>query len=209
MDFKEKQKMFQSLSGQLNSHIFIDMGLSVKWASCNVGAVRCEEFGCLFTFGSIVDFGRDRLFDKYALSQELLSLDVISGTKYDAATQIWGKGWRIPMEKEFEELVYNSDCEYHILNGIPGALFISKINKNSLFFPFAGSGYRDQSGNRESVYGLGEYWAGNGCHNSAGTWFAKTLDLHKSDTSFPIYYLGEGRNIYCAASVRAVADVNI
>lgn len=208
MNYEEKLKFFQSLTGVLNTHIYVDLGLSVKWAICNVGAFRCEDFGNLFTFGSIVDFGRDMLRDKYKPSDELIELKCISGTKFDAATQIWGKGWRLPSLKEFQELCYNTISEYIILNGIPGAIFKSKINDNSIFLPFAGIGYRDNIGTRESVYGMGDYWAGDGCYTDCGlTLFAKRLDLHYSKTSFPIYYTGGGLNIYCAASIRAVTDV--
>lgn len=209
MKYEEKLKFFQSLTGVLNTHIYVDLGLSVKWATCNIGANRSEEFGNLFTFGSIVDYGRNMLRDKYTLPEELIQMSCISGTKFDAATQIWGKGWRLPSLKEFQELCYHTISEYFILNGIPGALFKSKINDNSIFLPFAGSGYRDNIGTRESVYGLGDYWAGDGCYTDCGlTLFAKLLDLHYNKFSSTIYNTGGGRNIYCAASIRAVTDVD-
>lgn len=37
--------------GTLESHEWIDLGLSVKWATCNVGASRPEDYGYYFAWG--------------------------------------------------------------------------------------------------------------------------------------------------------------
>ena len=34
-----------------NGHEYVDLGLSVKWATCNVGATKPEEKGDLFAWG--------------------------------------------------------------------------------------------------------------------------------------------------------------
>ena len=34
-----------------NSHKYVDLGLSVKWATCNVGASSPEEYGDYFVWG--------------------------------------------------------------------------------------------------------------------------------------------------------------
>ena len=38
-------------TGKVNGYDAIDLGLSVRWASCNVGASRPEEYGGLFAYG--------------------------------------------------------------------------------------------------------------------------------------------------------------
>ena len=34
-----------------NGHEYVDLGLSVKWATCNVGATKPEEYGDYFAWG--------------------------------------------------------------------------------------------------------------------------------------------------------------
>ena len=36
-----------------NGHEWVDLGLSVKWATCNVGAIQPEEFGDYFAWGEV------------------------------------------------------------------------------------------------------------------------------------------------------------
>ena len=38
-------------SGILNGYKWVDLGLSVKWATCNVGANSPEEYGDYFAWG--------------------------------------------------------------------------------------------------------------------------------------------------------------
>jgi hypothetical protein len=35
----------------INGHEAVDLGLSVKWATCNIGASKPEEYGDYFAFG--------------------------------------------------------------------------------------------------------------------------------------------------------------
>ena len=37
----------------INGHEAVDLGLSVKWATCNVGAIRPEECGDYFAWGEL------------------------------------------------------------------------------------------------------------------------------------------------------------
>nr|MBP3680782.1 hypothetical protein [Clostridia bacterium] len=38
---------------------FVDLGLSVKWASCNVGAEKPEDFGLYFAWGETEGYTRN------------------------------------------------------------------------------------------------------------------------------------------------------
>ena len=40
---------------ELNGHKFVDLGLSVKWATCNVGAAEFSESGNYYMWGDVVD----------------------------------------------------------------------------------------------------------------------------------------------------------
>ena len=51
-----------SQTGSTSTSSFVDLGLSVKWAACNVGAFSPEQYGNYFTFGelSAIKSGRRR-----------------------------------------------------------------------------------------------------------------------------------------------------
>ncbi len=44
---------FKLQSNEINGHAYVDLGLSVKWATCNVGADKPEEYGNYFAWGEI------------------------------------------------------------------------------------------------------------------------------------------------------------
>lgn len=55
----------------------------------------------------------------------------------DAATQNWGKQWRMPTADECNELFENCEChwvENYLGSGVDGAIFVAK-NGNSIFLP--------------------------------------------------------------------------
>lgn len=91
----------------------VDLGLSVQWASCNVGANNPEESGNYYGWGEPT--GQD-VFDEKELVRDLNcrfpERDIetcpplfISGTKYDIAKVNWGGKWRMPTKKECRELI--------------------------------------------------------------------------------------------------------
>ena len=122
-------------TGYINSHGYVDLGLSVMWATCNVGASTPIAKGKYYAWGetstkSTYSFNNSKTYGKY--------MNDISGNSiYDAATANWGGSWRMPTKSEFEELVNNCDWEYAILDGCYGMKITSKINGNSIFFPNA------------------------------------------------------------------------
>lgn len=121
--------------------VAIDLGLSVYWASYNVGASSPEEFGEYFSWGetspkssyyttnySYYDSNSDQIMDIG---------DNISGTAYDAATVNLGKDWRIPTKEEMKELIDNCSWEWVQISGIRGYKITGR-NGNSIFLPAAG-----------------------------------------------------------------------
>ena len=142
----------------------IDLGLSVKWASWNVGADSPEEYGDYFAWGETTT--------KSSYSSSLLS-DVldnsISGLKslgiidangnltaaYDAATVNWGDEWRMPTSDEIKELVNNCTWRWTTQNGVYGYKVVGP-NGNSIFLPAAG--VRDYT-SLGSAGSLGYYWS--------------------------------------------------
>lgn len=115
------------LSAQSGGHDCVDLGLSVKWATCNVGATSPEDYGDYYQWGAIEPNA------VYAAVG-----DISGDAKYDAATANWGGSWRMPTEEELQELI--DDCTWTCTerNGVNGCEVKSKKNGNSIFLPAAG-----------------------------------------------------------------------
>ena len=120
----------------------IDLGLpsGTKWASCNVGATKPEEYGGYYSWGETEE---KEVYDestyKYYQNGEYVNLGSdISGTKYDVAHVKWGGNWCMPTLDDIDELLDNCTDEWTTLNGVYGRKFTSNINGNSIFLPAAG-----------------------------------------------------------------------
>lgn len=107
----------------------VDMGLSVKWATYNVGARYTWEYGGLYYYGDTQAWNYvGRYIDQYD----------ISGTYRDIARKAWGGSWRMPTEAEFNELRNNCTIVSMTQLDVPGYLLISTKNYNYIFIPAAG-----------------------------------------------------------------------
>lgn len=115
----------------------IDMGLSKKWARCNIGATSPGEVGSLFAFGE-TEPRTEFTLQNYLFNDGLLINRNISGTGYDAAYVILGKQWSIPTDEEMQELKKYSDIIRNArYKETKGDLVISKKNHNAIFLPYA------------------------------------------------------------------------
>lgn len=79
----------------INGHEAVDLGLSVKWATCNIGATKPEECGDYFAWGetSPKDVYTEEAYLYYDAANNRKLIDIgteISGTEYDAARKQWG-----------------------------------------------------------------------------------------------------------------------
>lgn len=109
--------------------VAIDLGLSVKWASFNLGAYKSNDIGILITWGNNTSEHPQKITDTNEVG-------IYSGNlSYDAATYKLGKGWRIPTEKECDELISKCQWEYHEKDGIKGYLVTGPSGK-SIFLPY-------------------------------------------------------------------------
>ncbi len=128
----------------------VDLGLSVKWASYNVGATSRTQIGYRFAWGEIEPdkdhynwdnyrFGQSGAFTKYNSTDGKTKLD----PEDDAAAVLWGHKWRMPTYAEFQELVDNCTFESAVVDGVSGSL-VTGPNGNTLFFP--ANGQYDESG---------------------------------------------------------------
>ena len=101
----------------LNGHDAVDLGLSVLWATMDVGATPEDDCGECFLWGD-PDGRKTQKVQESTWSRWFNSgpnINKISGIpQYDAATCLWGEGWKIPTRKEFEELA--NKCSWEIIN---------------------------------------------------------------------------------------------
>ena len=137
----------------------VDLGLSVKWATVNIGATLPADYGNYYAWGETET--KDEYTEDNSVTYGDSSFGDISGdATYDAATANWGSSWRMPTKTECQELVddctwtwttqENSDGEE--INGY----LVEGTNGNSIFLPAAGA--RDGS-SLDSAGTRGYYWS--------------------------------------------------
>lgn len=208
-----------SPKGKKESHEYVDLGLSVKWATCNIGASAPEETGLYFAWGETSGYTAEQVGTDKNFSEEDYLFNPSGTTGYtpsrynntdhltvlmpedDAATVNWGEGWRMPTKEEFDELIANTTSSWTEVNGVSGLLFTSTVEgyeEESLFFPAVG-GAEDGG-----VGGVGDY---------GGYWSASlgSEDVSSAcDLSFDSGYCGVlDKSRYCGCAVRPVSSQNL
>ena len=147
---------------------YVDLGLSVKWAKCNIGAETETDYGDFFMWGSVTPNTPDECVwehapfnggntsynaDAFNKVKDTACPNGILAKEYDAAAQIMGGDWRMPTDTEIQELLDNTTNEWTQVNGVNGYKFTSNkegYQNNSIFIPAAGSCYDG------SVYDVGD-----------------------------------------------------
>lgn len=150
-----------SISGYHNNRAYVDLGLSVKWATCNIGACEPYETGGYYAWGetstkNIYDVDHSKWLSwtttnppinvsKYCTDSNYGRVDgkITLEKSDDVAFVYWRGNWRMPTKDEIQKLVENCTLEWcesgnKEYNGIAGMKFISKINGNYIFFPASG-----------------------------------------------------------------------
>ena len=203
----------ETSTGKENGHEWVDLGLSVKWATCNVGASSPSAYGDYYAWGETStksDYswstykycnGSYTTMTKYCNDSEYGNNGYTdSRTKLelsdDVARQKWGGSWRMPTYDEFRELINNCTWTWTTMNGVSGFKVTSKksgYSSRSIFLPAAG--YRGGT-NLSRAGEIGFYWSSSlDTDNPYGAW-----GLH--------FYSGghytNGDNRYHGRSVRPV-----
>ncbi len=136
-----------------NGHEYVDLGLSVKWATCNIGASSPEDFGDYFAWGEVTP---KSFYENITCSTKDKDIIDFSGNpQYDAARAKWQGKWRMPTKKELKELKSQCKFTWTTQKGISGCL-VTGPNGNSIFLP-AGGQKNGSSLNGEYCYGY--YWS--------------------------------------------------
>lgn len=164
----------------------VDLGLSVKWASCNVGANSPEEYGDYFAWGEISpkeDYGY------YSVTYGVSMPDISGIPQYDAATANWGGAWRMPTRAEQSELRSNCTWEWTTLNDVSGYR-VTGSNGNSIFLPAAGHRYGTSS---YDVGSGGFYWSSTPHGDDVGNAYGLRFNSDYYDWSW--YYRYNGQSV--------------
>ena len=154
-----------------NGHEYVDLGLSVKWATCNVGATKPEEYGDYFAWGETVtkssypwgnykySKGSSKTLTKYCTNSSYGTIDNKTQLDLsdDAARANWGGNWRMPTDVEITELCTECTWTWITQNGVNGYK-VTGSNGNSIFLPAAGYYNGSQLYDKGSE---GRYWSGS------------------------------------------------
>ncbi len=200
----------------------IDLGLSVKWASFNLGASEPEGYGYYYAWGEIEPYyynwrwgeGKEAGYDwpsyKWCMGagDTMIKYCPISSYGYNGFTDdksvldpeddaayvaLCGK-WRMPTEAELTELRTQCSWEWTTMNGINGRK-VTGPNGNSIFLPAAG---RYQGTSRGSLGSTGYYWSSS---------LNKSNPLNAFEIYFNSSYMYSSNSArYMGRSIRPVTD---
>ena len=183
----------RSATGTINGHQWVDLGLSVKWATCNVGASSPSDYGNYYAWGETrtkSEYTRDNS------STYGINIGDISGdSRYDVARANWGGTWRLPTQAEMQELIDKCTWTWTSQGGHNGYR-VTGPNGSSIFLPAAG--YRRGSSLHYRAGDYGYYWSSTPYESDArGAYY---LYFYSSG-----HYL-KWKGPYNGRSVRPVSD---
>lgn len=207
----------------------VDLGLpsGLKWATCNLGATKPEEYGDYFMWGSVTpntDTAWDWAHAPYQTNASATSYSATKWTKYlgstsssykdpsatdedalktvldpedDAAYVATNGAMRMPTKEEFDELLSGTTNEWTTENGVYGRKFTSKTDSSKYIFIPASGGR-----NGSSFFGQG----------SDGYVRSSSLDSDNPGYAWDLYfglgrcYVSGYRNRSVGLAVRPVLD---
>lgn len=135
----------------IDTSAVVDLGLSVKWCGCNLGATKPEEYGEYYRWANGMN---GHSLDGFPTDKE------IAGTKFDVAYLLSEGKLKTPTRKQFKELIDRCRWSWITYNGTTGCKVTGPSGK-SIFLPGAG---------RKSDYGIyrkdsfGYYWSSSRGH---------------------------------------------
>ena len=159
----------------------VDLGLSVLWSNCNLGASSTTDYGGHFAWGdptgalwsaqgiSYDEQGYNWNTNNYGGNNPPAD---ISGTELDVVAVHWGDGWRMPTYAEMREL--RTKCQWTMMEqGGVRWYEVTGPNGNSINLPIAGL-YYDPTGSP------GARFLGGPAHvNKGAFYFYPKLFVHR------------------------------
>ena len=194
----------------------VDLGLSVKWASFNVGAEKPEDYGDYFAWGETEvksrydddnykfresgEF-RDIKFNKYITDSGYGTEDgrTVLEPEDDAAHVKWGDSWRMPTKAEWDELRENCTWTWMTVNGVNGFRISGSkpgYTDRYIFLPaanYCGGQYKACSDYMDVDY-MSWYWSSS---LSDGSSYAESVIFNSK-------YINESGSRSIGASIRPV-----
>ena len=167
----------------VNGYAAVDLGLSVKWATCNIGADSSEDYGNYYAWGETET--KDSFTKSTSVTYSVSMDDIAGNAEYDAATANWGSSWRMPTYAEIVELVDSCTWTWTTENDVNGYR-VTGSNGNSIFLPAAGS--RDTS--LTSAGSNGFYWSSTPVTGSKTNSYELFFGSSSCSTSFGYRYYG-------------------
>ena len=152
-----------------SGHEWVDLGLSVCWATSNIGASSPGDYGDYYAWGVTTtksDYswstykycnGSEKSMTKYCTKSDYGTVDNRKelDSDDDVAHVKWGGNWRMPTYEELKELKEKCKWKWTKQNGHKGYK-VTGPNGNSIFLPAAG--YRGNSSLKD-VGSYGYYWS--------------------------------------------------
>lgn len=137
----------------------VDLGLSVKWATCNLGASRPEEMGDYYAWGETTpkaeqvegtlsweDYkwcnGSYNSLTRYCTNSDfgyIVDRITVLMPEDDAVHVNLGGKRRTPTEREIDELIKKCTWQWTQSSGVDGYRITSRVNGNSIFLPVTDS----------------------------------------------------------------------
>ena len=178
---------FEKRKTYIDGYEYVDLGLSVKWATCNVGATSPDEYGGYYAWGETEEkssydwstykwcYGYSDTQTKYCTSNRYGTVDnkTVLDPEDDVAHVKWGGSWRMPTRAERDELRNNCSWKWTTLNGVKG-YEVTGPNGNCIFLPAAGER-------------LGTYLDNSG---SDGYYWSNSLNEGGSDGAYGLFFNG-------------------
>lgn len=197
---KEEEK---ALFASRDVDAYVDLGLSVKWATCNIGASMPIEQGDFYAWGEIMpkryyqrttyvfyDETHDLNTKYQAKTEVLVAKHLLRKNEYltmgddkttlekcdDVANKKLLGNWRMPTAQEFQELIKNCKWTWTTINEVKGYKVQSNkqgYTDKSIFLPACGYFRIDKH-----IYSgeEGNYWSSN---RSAESEHAKMMNFTK------------------------------
>lgn len=147
-----QNELVQADKGTVNGHDYVDLGLSVKWATCNLGATKPYEFGNYYAWGEIAikqDYNSES-----SRTIGMIIGEINGNAAFDPARAHWRGAWKTPTKEQMLELKDKCKWETAIRCDVKG-MKVTGPNGNSIFLP--GAGYFE--GNKCKYIGYGYYFS--------------------------------------------------
>lgn len=202
-----------SPTGYNNGHGYVDLGLSVKWATCNIGAKNPGDWGNYYAWGEVrtksvytwstyfdCSDGMGKSFRQYNIKEGQKQIAPTSG--HDVSRVQWGGSWRIPTQDEIEELISKCTWKFSKAGGHDGYKITGPSGK-SIFLPVAGR-YTENGLIQQGQFGT--YWSSSLEYSKGNSFYCGDDVAAAMNFYWRFNNTGGGCKRYEGCPVRSVCD---